>query len=193
MRKSRAKVWGSVVGKRRTNAKKRENYNNEPMKSMNSRIGEPLAGAGTEFTSRTMNSGGWKVGKGGKVERKMRRFFPSFPTSSLLFPPFPTFSHFIFICVMSGPSGAWNQGGDGRTTETQRHRAKRSVDSEIRSQNRRWCEIMREKFGFPSPPRDGCPIGVVRWRETWSGCCAKVRIVSRKCAKVHESSHRSGP
>ena len=56
------------------------------MKSMNSRIGEPLAGAGTEFTSRTMNSGGWKVGKGGKVERKMRRFFPSFPTSSLLFP-----------------------------------------------------------------------------------------------------------
>jgi len=68
---------------------------------MNSRIGEPLTGAGTEFTSRTMNSGGWKVGKGGKVERKMRRFFPSFPTSSLLFPPFPTFSHFIFICVMS--------------------------------------------------------------------------------------------
>jgi len=72
------------------------NMNNEPMKSMNSRIGEPLAGAGTEFTSRTMNSGGWKVGKGGKVERKTRRFFPSFPTSSLLFPPFPTFSHLIF-------------------------------------------------------------------------------------------------
>ena len=24
------------------------------------------------------------------------------------------------------------------------------------------------KFGFPSPPRDGCPRGVVRWRETWS-------------------------
>ncbi len=23
-------------------------------------------------------------------------------------------------------------------------------------------------FGFPSPPRDGCPSGVVRWRETWS-------------------------
>src|SRR6266404_7225385 len=101
MRKSRAKVWGSVVGKRRTNAKKRENMNNEPMKSMNSRIGEPLAGAGTQFTSRTMNSGGWKVGKGGKVERKMRRFFPSFPTFSHLFPPFPTFSHLIFICAPS--------------------------------------------------------------------------------------------
>src|SRR5260221_14320590 len=106
MRKSRAKVWGSVVRKRRTNAKKRENYNNEPMKSMNSRIGEPLAGAGTEFTSRTMNSGGRNVGKGGKVERKMRRFFPSFPTSSLLFPPFPTFSHFNFIFP---PKKPWNQ------------------------------------------------------------------------------------
>src|SRR5258706_11865210 len=30
-------------------------------------------------------------------------------------------------------------------------------------------------------------------RETWSRKCAKVRIVSRSYAKVHESSHRSGP
>jgi len=26
----------------------------------------------------------------------------------------------------------------------------------------------RHEFGFPSPPRDGCPRGVVRYRETWS-------------------------
>jgi len=30
-------------------------------------------------------------------------------------------------------------------------------------------------FGFPSPPRDGCPRGVVRWRETWSRKFTKVR------------------
>src|SRR5258707_85624 len=48
-------------------------------------------------------------------------------------------------------------------------------------------------LGSQSPPRDGCPKGVVRWRETWSGCYAKVREVARKSAKVHESSHRSGP
>src|SRR6266403_1173589 len=47
-------------------------------------------------------------------------------------------------------------------------------------------------FGFPSPPQVRCPSGVVRWRETWSRKCAKVRIVSRKSAKFHESPHRSG-
>src|SRR5882724_8846308 len=52
---------------------------------------------------------------------------------------------------------------------------------------RQWSRKVCEKFGFPSPPRDGCPKGVVRWRETWSGCYAKVREVARKSAKVHES------
>src|SRR5882762_1340707 len=46
-------------------------------------------------------------------------------------------------------------------------------------------------FGFPSPPRDGCPSGVVRWRETWSrkvresaDCFTKLREVSRSFTKV---------
>ena len=40
--------------------------------------------------------------------------------------------------------------------------------------------IFRKKFGFPSPPRDGCPKGVVRWRETWS----------RKFGLFHKSPRR---
>ncbi len=31
-------------------------------------------------------------------------------------------------------------------------------------------------FGFPSPPRDGCPKGVVRWRETWSRLFGFLRV-----------------
>src|SRR6266478_365054 len=42
-------------------------------------------------------------------------------------------------------------------------------------------------IGFPSPPRDECPSGVVRWRETWSRKFAKVRVVS---GKVHESPRK---
>jgi len=52
-------------------------------------------------------------------------------------------------------------------------------------------------FGFPSPPRDGCPNGVVRWRETWSrkvressDCFTKVRESSRKFAQIRPVNPR---
>ena len=35
--------------------------------------------------------------------------------------------------------------------------------------------------GFPSPPLDGCPNGVVRYRETWSRKFALIRAVNPRC------------
>src|SRR5258706_398774 len=52
-------------------------------------------------------------------------------------------------------------------------------------------------FSFQSPPRDGCPNGVVRWRETWSrkvressDCFTKVRESSRKFAQIRPVNPR---
>ena len=51
--------------------------------------------------------------------------------------------------------------------------------------------IFRKKFGFPSPPRDGCPKGVVRWRETWSRKCGLLQVVTRKFTKVRTDQGRN--
>ena len=49
------------------------------------------------------------VGKGGRNGRFLADIFPPLPASSQHFPPFPTFSHFIFILW---PSGAgWEMEG----------------------------------------------------------------------------------
>ena len=83
----------------------------------------------------------------------------------------------------------WEQGFYRRDTETQ---SQKEQDSEgggsfLRFRAMECGADFRGKkcglFGFPSPPRDGCPREVVRLRETWSHCYAK----------FHESSHRSGP
>ena len=127
-------------------------------------------GTGTEMgaAGKRRESGSPEVGKGGKAEMKVDDYFPPFPGISGHFPPFPTFSHFIFILW---PSGAWNQGGEMRSPDTGHRGAPGGA----------W-----EKLGTewnPSLPRGG-GCGVLR---------KKVRVVARKSAKVHESSHRSGP
>src|SRR6266478_861655 len=101
-----------------------------------------------------MVEGGWRWEKAGWN----CRIQAGFPASSHDFPAFPTFSHLIFLRAKRSlevlPDGQWVHGYGVRG---------------------RWegaeCYGMS---GFPSPPRDGCPSGVVRWRETWSRCFMKV-------------------
>jgi hypothetical protein len=114
-----------------------------------------------------VEEGGLKVGKGGLETRffpSVWDFFPALPTISRHFPPFPTS---IFILW---PSGDWIQYGDGRTTETRRHRGE---------WKRTCCGWSRRHSRAPGKQR-----GFMR---------NKVRIVTGCYAKVHESSHRSGP
>jgi len=95
--------------------------------------------------------------------------------------------------------------GWGETTGTQWHRAKTSGRAQTRREKfgtewnpslprvgrvRNYAGKNYGFFGFPSPPRDGRPNGVVRRRETWSQKCAKVRIVSRKFTKVRTDQGR---
>jgi len=108
-----------------------------------------------------------------KAVRK-RGFSCGFPTSSRLFPRFPGISHlfplnFYFMTKRSKIS------------------PQRRGDAEV---NAKYCGKNYGFFGFPSPPRDGCPMelfaarNVVAKVRKSSDCFTKLRESSRKFAQI---------
>ena len=109
---------------------------------------------------------------------------------SHLFPPFPGISHlfpldFYFMTKRSkiSPQPRKLSGSSIR----------RRGDAEV---NAKFCGKNYGFFGFPSPPRDGCPNEVVRPRNVVakvresSDCFTKVREGSRKFAQIRAVNPR---
>ncbi len=179
--------------------------NNEPKKPMKAGIERPRASVvplgrtilGTEFpgTSSLANFRGRfatlpvrdaDVGRGGKADARKREkvvrnsgFFPDRGQFSHLFPGFPGISHLFphrFFCVMNMkirptplPPPTSVEGGD--------------VCWVARGLALPWATYRSPLRGC-NVPRCAREIGFMR---------NKVRIVARCYAKVHKSSHRSGP
>jgi hypothetical protein len=104
-----------------------------------------------------LGKGGQKVGKWcsfSHFETALARLFPHDSTQVVDFPHLSAVSIFL---------------EGGITTEIRRHRAKRSQEPTKRGLEPRWRRLRVRifagkitdcyaKFGFPSPPRDGCPM-----------------------------------
>jgi len=117
--------------------------------------------------------GGPEVGKNGSE----LRFFPALPTISRHFPPFPTS---IFFAGQTQPNFGQRNDWQRNVVKESRNGAKNyGLLRIISRKSAKFHESSHRSgpwFGFPSPPRDGCPSGVVRWRETWSRLFGFIRV-----------------
>src|SRR6266404_7526294 len=101
--------------------------------------------------------GGPEVGKGGSE----LRFFPALPTISRHFPPFPTS---IFFAGQTQPNFGQRNDWQRNVVKESRNGAKNyGLLRIISRKSAKFHESSHRSgpwFGFPSPPRDGCPEGL---------------------------------
>lgn len=136
-------------------------------------------------SGRKRAKGGEEVGLPGLKRAgmvKSAQFRPLRGAKNRLGPPWPTFAHIDFFEAGFGTNEGngllewWSIGPSGVCQAVLGSKMGRAQRADFRGKK---CGF----FGFPSPPRVGCPRGVVRWRETWS----------HFSAVFHEFTHRSGP